>query len=354
MLISALAFVGVFGLMVLLHELGHFVMARRAGIKILEFGVGYPPRIATLAERGGVKYTLNAIPLGGFVRLLGEEDPSEPGSFASKSASARVATLLAGPFMNLVLAAVLFMLTSILGDQIPVAKVAVQSVAPNSPAQQAGVRAGDIILSLEGQEAYNLTVVSTQTSAYLGRELVVSLQRGQERLTLRMTPRASPPAGEGPLGVVIAMSGDITWRTIRHPVWEAVPLGLRQTWTTLVLIVSGFASMFRQGISSGEVLGPVGIFQMSGTVARTGLVNLMRFTAILSLNLIIINLLPLPAIDGGRIALVLLEKLRGGRRIAPRQEGLLHLLGFALILILMLVVSYFDVVRILTGANPLP
>ena len=354
MLLSAIAFIIVLGLVVLVHEWGHFISARRAGIVVTEFGFGYPPRLKTLAIRDGVEYTLNAIPVGGFVRMLGEEDPSEPGSFASKSAWVRIRTLLAGSAMNLVLAAVLFSGVFIIGEQVAVGSVVVQSVAPYSPAEQAGMLPGDIVTKIEGQEIRNVFELVERTHALQGQEASVSLLRGAERIVVRLTPRVQPPPGEGAMGITIAMQPGYEIKTVRYPVWEAAYLGVREVWMTLVLIITGFIRMFRVGISPGDITGPVGIFQMSGAIAQTGVVNLMRFTAILSINLFILNLLPLPALDGGRIAFILLEKIRGGRRVEPQREGFVHFIGLLVLLALMVVISYFDILRIFGGGTPQP
>jgi len=354
MLISAVAFIIVFSAVVLVHELGHFWMARRGDIVVQEFGLGYPPRLKTVAVRNGVEYTLNAIPVGGFVRLLGEEDPSHPGSFASKSAWVRLRTLLAGPVMNLLLAAALFMCAFMLGEQVVEGKVVVYSVAPNSPAEQAGIRAGDVILALEGQPIDNVLELVELTHAFQGREISVSVLRGDEHLLVRLTPRMRPPEGEGAMGITIGMQEGYQVKTVHHPPWEAAWLGVREVWATILLTIAGFVQMFRGAISPKELTGPVGIFQISGMVAQTGLVNLIRFTGFLSVNLCILNLLPIPGLDGGRIALILLEKIRGGRRMAPQQESLINFLGLVLIMAFLLIVSYFDILRISSGGISLP
>ncbi|MBC7232915.1 MAG: RIP metalloprotease RseP [Chloroflexi bacterium] len=354
MLISAVAFIIVFSAVVLVHELGHFWMARRGDIVVQEFGLGYPPRLKTVAVRNGVEYTLNAIPVGGFVRLLGEEDPSHPGSFASKSAGVRLRTLLAGPVMNLLLAAALFMCAFMLGEQVVEGKVVVYSVAPNSPAEQAGIRAGDVILALEGQQIDNVVELVELTHAFQGREISVSVLRGDEHLLVRLTPRVRPPEGEGAMGITISMQEGYQVKTVHHPPWEAAWLGVREVWVTILLTIAGFVQMFRGAISPKELTGPVGIFQISGMVAQTGLVNLIRFTGFLSVNLCILNLLPIPGLDGGRIALILLEKIRGGKRMAPQQESLINFLGLVLIMAFMLIVSYFDILRISSGGISLP
>jgi regulator of sigma E protease len=354
MLLSTVAFVFVFGLVVLVHEAGHFWFARKAGITVLEFGFGYPPRIKTLGVRNGVEYTLNAIPLGGFTRMLGEEDPTAPGSFASKSAWARIRTLVAGPAMNLVLAVVLFAGTAAMGEQIAVGRVIVTSVAAGSPAEGAGIQAGDLITAIEDHTVRNTTELVERTQALLGQEVSLSLLRGSESLTVQLTPRVRPPSGEGAMGVGIDMQEGWTVETVRQPIWKAPWLGIQETWSALTLIVSGFVQLFRGTVSPKEMTGPVGIFQISGIVARTGLANLLRLTAFISINLSLFNLFPLPALDGGRIAFIILEKLRGGRRVAPQREGLVHLIGLLVLVGLMLFISYFDITRLLSGQSLLP
>ena len=354
MLTSLIAFLLVFGLIVLVHELGHFLMARRYGIKVLEFGFGYPPRVATLGVRDGVEYTLNAIPVGGFVRMLGEEDPSDPQSFASKGAGARILTLLAGSLMNLALAAVLFAGAFMLGQQVPVGQVRIEAVVPGSPAEVAGMQPGDIIVALQGERLRNSQELVERTQTLLGTTVEVELLRGGSELSVRLVPRTNPPAGEGAMGISITMGDDVEWVTERSPVWQAVPMAVREVGLVLVETVRGFAQMIRGGVSSGAIAGPVGIVQLGAAVVQTGLSNLMRFVAFLSINLFVVNLLPLPALDGGRIAFILLEKFRGGRRLAPEREGLVHLLGLLLLLGLVAIVSYFDIARILGGGRLLP
>jgi len=354
MLLTVVAFVFVFGLVVLVHEAGHFWFARKAGIKVLEFGFGYPPRIKTLGVRDGVEYTLNAIPLGGFTRMLGEEDPTAPGSFASKSAWQRIRTLLAGPAMNVLLAVVLFTITAAMGEQIMVGKVLVTSVAAGSPAEDAGIQAGDLITAIAGQTVRNTAELVQRTRAVLGQEVTVSLLRGAEPLTVRLTPRAQPPAGQGAIGIGIDMQEGWTVETVRQPIWKAPWLGIQEAWSALLLTISGFAQLIRGTVSPKEITGPVGIFQISGIVARTGLANLLRLTGFISINLSLVNLFPLPALDGGRIAFIVLEKLRGGRRIAPQHESLVHLIGLLALVALMFLVSYFDIVRLLSGKTLLP
>ena len=344
--LSLVAFVVVFGLIVLVHEFGHFLVARRVGIKVLEFGIGYPPRLKTLAVRDGVEFTLNVIPLGGFVRMLGEEDPSAAGSFASKPARARIATLLAGPAMNLLLATVLFAaLLMFAGLAFPTGKVLVRSVVANSPAEQAGVLAGDAVVGIGGQEVKSTVELAERTHAVLGQEVELAVLRGEQRLSVRLTPRSSPPDGEGAMGVVI--SDD--YRIERQPVWRALPLALQWVWSTLMAVVLALVGLLRGGVSPSDMAGPIGLAQASGEVARLGMLQLMEFTANISVNIAFVQLLPLPVLEGGRVATVLLEKLRGGRRMAPQREAFAQIASLLLILMLVLVLSYFDILRVITG-----
>jgi len=353
MLISALAFVFVFSVVVLVHEAGHFLSARQAGIVIEEVGIGYPPRIRKLFERNGIEYTLNAIPLGGFVKLRGEEDPAEPGSFASKSAWVRIRTLAAGVAMNVLLAVVLFAGVYVIGQPVLQGQVAIESVMPNTPADEAGIWPGDVILSVEGQDIGSLMQLKERVSGLAGREIEMLLERDGQPRAVRVTPRAEPPPGEGALGVTITYASETVVTTVRYPLGEAIYRGVSDAVMMVGAMIAGFAQMFRGGLQPGDITGPVGIFQISGVVAQSGLTSLMQWTGFLSLNLFLVNLLPIPGLDGGRIAFILLEKIRG-RRMAPQREGMAHLIGILVLLALTLVVSYFDILRILSGGSVLP
>jgi regulator of sigma E protease len=354
MLVNLVVFIVVLGIVLLVHELGHFFMARRFGIVVQEFGIGYPPRIKTLAVRNGVEYTLNALPFGAFVRMLGEEDPSAPGSFASKSAAARIATLLAGAVGNLLLSILIFALILMIGEQRIVGSVIIHGVAPNSPAQRADMRVGDVITSFQGESIENITELVERTRLHLDDQVSLGLKRDSEQLTVIVVPRSQPPPGEGAMGISIGMKEGYDIQTVHQPIWRAIPLGIRRAWMTAALTVTGLMDAARSGFSSGDIAGPVGIMELGGAVARTGLVNLLNFVACFSVNLFIVNLLPLPALDGGRIAFILLEMLRGGKRIAPEREGLVHVIGILLFIGLSLVLSYYDIVRILSGRSLLP
>ena len=200
MITTIVSFIVVFGLLVFVHELGHFLTAKRAGVKIEEFAFGYPPRLFAI-QRGGINYALNLIPFGGYVRMQGEDDPNAPEGLASKPRPWRALVLSAGALMNVLLAIVLFTGVYIIGEPVPTAgQVEIGEVQPGSPAAMAGLQAGDVILRLDDQEINVVNDVSTYTRSHLGTEIAMTVRRGTEPLTMRMTPRPEPPAGEGPLG----------------------------------------------------------------------------------------------------------------------------------------------------------
>jgi regulator of sigma E protease len=350
---TIIAFVIVLSILVLVHELGHFTVAKLTGIRVEEFGIGYPPRLLTVAKRGDTEYTINAIPFGGFVRMLGEEDPSHPESFAAKSKLTRASALLAGPFMNVVLAFLLFIGVGLIGFDMPTGAVAIIGVAPGSPAAEADLQEGDTILSIDGLTVRNTYELSRYTRERLDEEVTLSIKRGESTMSISLMPREEPPANEGPMGVMIQTVDIVGTDKLRYSLWEAIPMATRMIGDIVFAIFSGVAGMI-QGVIAPDLRGPVGIAAVTGEVAKSGLVALMQFTAFFSIQLAIFNLIPFPALDGGRLAFIALEALRGGKRVAPEREGLIHLVGLIILIGLLLVVSYQDVVRLLSGQPILP
>ena len=342
-----LAFVAVFSLLILAHELGHFLVGRLTKVKIEEFGIGYPPRLFTLMERGGVKYTLNAIPIGGFVRFLGEDEFTQSGGLASQSRLVRGSVFVAGGAMNMLLAVFLFGLTTVVGEPVAITAVEVAEAAPGSPAEVVGLRVGDIVLAIDGLEVSDSAALQRYTYQRLGKEVSLLLEREGERLTVALTPRPDPPAGQGPMGITMHTVVKGT-ELVKHSVWEAMPLGFSRTLRAVGVIALSVIYMAR-GLIAPQVAGPIGIAQATAQVAQMGLPFLLQFTAFLSVNLALINLLPFPGLDGGRLAFVILEALRGGRKIDPRKEGLVHLIGMFLLIGLVVIISYFDILRVSGG-----
>ena len=348
LLTTLIYFLIVFSLLVFVHELGHFLVAKWRGVKVEEFGFGYPPRLFKIAEVGGTELTVNVIPFGGFVRITGESDPTVPGGLASQGWRVRGGFFIAGAVMNMVLAAFLFGATALIGEPVPITGVEITEVASGSPAEAAGMKAGDLILELAGLEITDSLALQRYTYERVGREVSLLLEREGQRLQVAFTPRLQPPEGEGPMGITMH-TVVVGTKLVRYEAWRAIPIGVSRTFRAVGIIVFSVVYMVR-GLISPEVAGPIGIAQATGQVAQMGLPFLLQFTAFLSVNLALINLLPFPGLDGGRLAFVLLEALRGGRKIDPEKEGLVHLIGMVILIGLVLVVSYFDILRVSGGS----
>ncbi len=345
---AVISFIVILGILVFVHELGHFITAKLAGVKVEEFGFGFPPRIAAF-RRGETEYSINWVPLGGFVRMLGEEDPEAPRSFAAAPKRWRSVILLAGATMNLVAAIFFFaggyMSGAPVADQV---RVQVMSVVPGSPAETAGVRANDQVISIDGRQIENVMVLQEVTRSALGREVEIVVSRGEEHLALRVTPNLNWQEGKGALGVSIANRA-VTFKQVYYPLGAALHKGattvtdtVRLTLTLPVMVVRGLIPA-----DLARPVGPAGIFQVTSQAAtetaETGWWFPILFTAgYLSVGLGIANLLPIPGLDSGRLILVVLEAIRG-QRVRPEREGFIHMLGIAFMLSLVVVISFFDV-----------
>ena len=418
MLITIVSLVVALSIMILVHELGHMLTARGAGIVVEEFAIGYPPRLLTLwrgkgkmvidgqrfvvprqvpipkelgpgslvayqatadrkgrpvlssvrkvpaeeAESGqagrvefldrGTLYSINAIPFGGFARMRGEEDPAAPGSFASKRKLARIWVLVAGAGLNLVTAALFFALA--FGAGAPTLadppNVLVSEVVANSPALRAGLAAGDLIVRVDGVAVESVERLQEYIASHSGNPVVFTVQRGEQSVAMTIVPRTNPPEGEGPTGIVLAL------RTVkvRYPWYRALWLGLKETFAMIGLTLTLPIQLIRGLIPAklARPVGPIGIGNLIGDAVRFTLDTgwwypVLRMLGSLSVALAVTNLLPLPALDGGRILFILVEAVRG-RRVDPAKEGLVHLIGMALLLALMLLITWQDLV------HPLP
>ncbi len=349
MLATAGIFIGILVGLILAHELGHFITAKAFRVEVKEFGVGFPPRILG-RKWGETIYSLNAIPLGGFTKLAGEEDPEAPRSLAGKPTGIRLLVLSAGSLMNFLAPLALFTIAFVVPHNVVMGKVMVEEVAPDSPAAIAGIKIEDTILNLNDKPINNTGDLQRYIQLNLGREIEITVSRSDATSeSFRLVPRWQPPEGQGAIGVTVKTIDATTVRQ-SEPAWRAAPLGVATCVETFVLFKNGILSM-ATGATPLEVRGPVGIAEMTGEVARAGLSPLLEFAAFLSINLGLINIFPLPALDGGRIAFVLLEKARGGKRILPRTEGLIHLIGFALLIGVIAAMTYNDISRIVSGGG---
>jgi regulator of sigma E protease len=447
---SILPFVFILLGLVVVHEAGHYITAKMFGVKVLEAGIGFPPRVWGFKYKD-TDYTLNLLPLGAFVRLLGEEDPSDPESLAAQPKWKRTVIIGAGAFMNLVLAIALFSAGLMIPHRISTGGAAISSVVPNSPAAGQDLRAGDQILKVNGRDVKN-----TQDASYLlrlsqGSTIDLTLKRSDPRtgagtVTKSVYSRWNPGTYKdecgvdqpvGPIGISIGPARsrnipstaaerakaeldarkaaanykkdvapgspafcyagasfgfspltaaqcddlapdaraaaqalktelfaessapcftftppaaiDVPSITESQPPWKAIPNGARLSYESLILARNQIWQWVR-GFVDPQVTGPVGIAQATGEVVQeAGWLSLINFAALLSMNLAVLNVLPIPMFDGGRLVFIFIEFVRRGRRIAPEKEALVHLTGLALILTLSVVITYFDILRIFNG-----
>ncbi|MDP1845587.1 MAG: RIP metalloprotease RseP [Candidatus Moranbacteria bacterium] len=376
---TVVVFIIVLGILVFVHELGHFIVARRNGVRAEEFGFGFPPRAAGFYwsehsqkwkfVRGSREiktkntiYSLNWIPLGGFVKIKGEdgEGKNDPQSFSGKPAFLRIRILAAGVVMNFILAAVLFSLAffigvpqvvdSGVGEKTKDEKIQVVEVAKSSPAEAMGIKMGDELaggkdpVSGEIIKFQNLKEVQNFINDRKGQEITLAIKRGSEPMELTGIPRTDLPSGEGALGISYVETAQVSYPWYRA-IYEGVTYAFQVAWliiSTFVMIIWKLIARQPAGL---DVSGPVGIAVLTGQVARLGFVYILQFTAMLSINLAIINAFPIPALDGGRILFILIEKIKGSP-VSQRFEQRAHNIGFALLITLMIFVTAKDLVRL--------
>ena len=459
-IIAVASFVPMLLLLVVVHELGHFWSAKAFGIKVLEFGVGYPPRafgiytgktetlltpatvclnasmgairpgqvvrvlsgedaeghlearFVELRQRGQVSglidslaglagfgrgsrsgddagqplrrtlddvqsdeylrhegrvrevlpdrivladmiYTVNWLPLGGFVRLSGENNPAAPGSLARRGLGQRAIVLAAGSAMNaifpIVAFAIMFMVphTELVGGHAEIT-----AVAPNSPAEAASLLPGDRIVQVGDQSEMSPQDLPAEVRLAAGSEMTWVVERdGQQRLT-QVTPRVDPPPGQGAVGITFSVVGQEEVRRIEPP-WTAIGLGVTSTWDMVTLMGREIRGWFGGG-RGPELSGPIGIAQITGEVTREGgIQGWILVSILLSINLAVLNILPIPMLDGGRLLFVFIEWVRGGKRVPSEKEGLVHLIGFVALLALVIAISANDIIRLVRGISPL-
>ena len=341
------AFILVLTPIIIVHELGHFGAARWFKIRVEEFGLGFPPRAVKLFERNGTLFSLNWIPIGGFVRPAGEDDPSIPDGLAASSKTARFVTLAAGAIANFILAIFVFWLAYIIGPPA----VSVVAVNPNSPAETAGLLSGDILLAVNQITIENGDILVQQVAAHSGQAIELLVNRAGQELTLSLTPRRPGeynPNTDGPIGITIGL--DPAYRLKINPL-EAAVTSVRSVWSVISLTVRAPFMLMRGEISPSEArpVGVIGISQIAGQAAEYSVntgdwFQLLRIIAFISVALGFTNLLPIPALDGGRILFVLIEAVRG-RRIEPEREGLVHLVGMVFLLGLMFLLIVQDIIN---------
>lgn len=358
MLTSIAITVAVISVLILVHELGHFLAAKRAGLWVEEFGIGIPPRLFG-KKIGETTYSVNFFPFGGFVRLHGENaevDITKPKrAFLNQSKKTRVSIVVAGVFMNFLLAIVAFAVVySFSGIPQETENVRVVEIAENSPAMSSGFLTGDIVRKVGDADATSNDEFIQALAEKENEEVTFFVQREGEEglLEIKSTPRSDPPEGEGALGVVIS-----TVETYYPPIWErlikGVYYGFKEAifWTTVV--VTGFAQiiigLFRGEVPQ-EVAGPVGIVALTAHAASFGILALINFVGILSVNLMILNILPFPALDGGRLVFIVIESFIG-KRVLPKVENIVHAVGMAILLLILLAITYKDIKQLIEAGG---
>ena len=447
-LIAIGAMVPMLLLLVVVHELGHFATARSLGVKVLEFGVGFPPRafgiytgrtrvlispetrfinlsgesdlqpgslvkvtsgedsegnlvarvielplkakglIARLERKGDspglpaagepkvlddsdewlkhegkiravengsivladMLYSMNWAPIGGFVRLAGESNPAVPRSLAGKGVGTRFLVLVAGPLMNAILPIAFFTILLMLPQEVVVGQLVVDEVTEGSPAQSAGIKQGDIVLSTDGRKIENAGDLIRYINLNGGNSMEWLVSRGSRQEVIPVQPAFNGEEGRWMVGIATRLDNSHTEKRSQPP-WTAFRDSFVNTWELLVLVKQGIFGAFSSG-SSPQLSGPIGIAQIAGEFTKEGgFAGWIAITILLSINLAILNILPIPMLDGGRLVFVLLEWVRRGKRVPPDKEGLVHLIGFVVLIGFIVLISANDINRLIQGQS---
>jgi regulator of sigma E protease len=371
-MVSILTAILVLSLLVLVHELGHFAAARRLGVGVVKFSIGFGPRVWGFV-RGGTEYVFSAFPLGGFVKMVGEHEeehgdagegaatgesapavppppPPDPAlSFENKPVWARMAIIVAGPLANVLFAVAVFWVVFMVG--VPLLLAEIGTVQPDFPAAAAGLQKGDVIAAIDARPIDSWEDLTAIVHASGGVERVFTVRRGDQTLTLRITPRASPSAnvfGEKTTVGLVGITPADRFTTRRYGPLEAASLSLSRTGEIMRMTLVGIVKIFQRVVPANTIGGPIMIVQMAGQQAQAGAMNLIFFSAFLSISLGLFNLFPIPVLDGGQIWFLLYEAVRG-RPLGRRVKEITQQVGLALLALLMLFAFYNDIVRWITG-----
>jgi len=358
-IITIVMFIVILGGLVIIHELGHFVTARLARVRVLEFGIGFPPRAKVMRSKGETLYTLNWLPIGGFVKLEGEDgnDAADPRSFASQRYLTKMLILVAGVAMNVFLAFAIFIGIALYGD--PTIGFKVGGVQPDSPAATAGIQAGDVVVSIDGQYygAFSGTSLLVGLRDKAGETVTLGIERPDgtvDQVTTTLRPKAEIDKEHGALGIAGA-GGTTTSTRIHYSVVEAIQIGAQRTVDALGLIVGGLGSLadaiVNRPTEPPPVQGPVGIATQIGDVFwQLGPIITLYVVGILSANLAVVNILPFPPLDGGRMLMITLKRFLGPR-ISLQAEQLTYMVGFVFLFAFLIWITGFDIVRGLGGGS---
>ncbi len=350
-MITIIAFVVILGLLILVHELGHFISAIKLGIDVEEFAIGFPPRLISI-KRKGVVYSINLIPVGGYVKIKGETeaDPADKRSFANQKVWKRSLVLSAGVLMNFAFAFVILSIGFFVGlpqalepnmqaKDISDRQVMIIEVLPDSPAAEAGIKVSDKIISIDNQELTTNEDVYNKVQTFDDQPLHIVLSRQDEILEFDVSPQIQEDDS------LIIGIGMMDTGIVRYGFFTSIWKGLQYTglmiWLVLVAFYQLIASLVTGGGVSADLSGPIGVAVITGQIVRMGWSYVLHFAAILSINLGIINILPFPALDGGRLLFVLIEKVRR-KKLNQKIEAIIHNSGFLLLILLLVVITYKD------------
>jgi len=371
MLVTILAFILILSVLVIVHELGHFLVAKKLGIKVEEFGIGFPPR-AISRKFGETVYSINWLPVGGFVKLFGEDaagggkigkqgtgnrgqgtgDEVERAYYA-RPLWQRMVVVTAGVIMNVILAIVLIsFLFATQGVPLPTDNIIVTEVSTSSPAQVAGLQKGDKILTINDKKIKDTSLFISETKKLKGQEVTLIVKRGDQQFTTKLTPRVNAPKNQGAMGVAISNIEVKKYSWLQAPFYGTLEAA-KFSW----MIASGLGGMITDFVFHGAkpqgVAGPIGVAQLTGEAVRAGWFAVLWFMSLLSLNLAVLNILPIPALDGGRFFFMIIEMLTG-KKVSPKYEAYAHGIGLVLLLGLMAVITVLDLTRLAQGKSIIP
>lgn len=329
---TALASVIIFTLMVFSHEFGHFIMAKKAGVAVEEFSIGMGPKILSW-KRNETKYSLRVFPVGGYVKMLGEEDKAEgEGSFHNKTLSRRIGIILAGPVMNIALAILLF---SIIFFVIGTPTTVIDTVIDGYPAHIAGIKPGDRVVYINGEKTESWEELQALIASSGAEQMEFLIEREGEMKNISVFSITEPDRGQRIVGIT---------PVFQKAILGSVRLGITKSFEVIGLMVSYLGQLITGKASTEDVVGAVGVIQLVNQATKTGILDVMFLAAFLSLNLGVINLLPIPALDGGKMIFLILEGIRG-KPIDIEKEGLIHFIGFVFLILLIIMITWKDISR---------
>lgn len=329
---TALAAIFVFLMVILIHELGHFTVAKLVGIKVNELSIGMGPRFFH-KKYGDTEYSIRALPIGGYVKMEGEDEESDdPRGFSKQSPLARIAVVAAGAIMNFILAIVVLSIVSFMIGQ---PTTTISEVIDNSPAESAGLMPGDKIISISGNTIENWEdIVNNIEKSNNNTQLEIIVERNNELETILVTPKME----DGRMVIGIVPEGDSN-------VIEAIKDGFNNTFYFITLMIDFISMSLRGNVSINDLAGPLGVISIVGVAANQGIISVLYLLGFISINLGFINLMPFPALDGGRIIFLVVELIRG-KPLDPKKEGMIHFIGLMLLFALMLFITYNDILRL--------